>query len=230
MIENLVATLGRIGTLAEPARRDLYLYVVAQAEPVGRDQAAADTGLARHVVKFHLDRLVEEGLLDVEFRRLSGRTGPGAGRPAKLYRRAASEISVNLPERHYELAGRIFADAIRDHADTGRSIAAAVARAAQAAGRRVGAATRMEAGDGALTPAEILTSCGYEPRTAGDQMILANCPFDALAQHDRDLVCGMNLEFVTAMADELGLPGVVVTQNPGPDRCCLTLHQAPDTR
>jgi predicted ArsR family transcriptional regulator len=225
MIEKLVTKLRRIGTLAEPARRDLYLYVVAQAEPVGRDQAAAATGLARHVVKFHLDRLVEEGLLDVEFRRLSGRRGPGAGRPAKLYRRTTQEISVSLPERRYELAGRIFADAIRGNATTGQPIATAVARAAAAAARRLGDEARADAGGGAVSPFAILASCGYEPRTEGNQTILANCPFGALAQHDRELVCGMNLEFVTAMMRALDLDGIETALNPGPDRCCVTLHQ-----
>ena len=71
--EDLAARLSSIASLAEPARRDLYLYVAAQPGPVGRDQAAAETGMPRHAVKFHLDRLVDEGLLEVEFRRLSGR-------------------------------------------------------------------------------------------------------------------------------------------------------------
>jgi predicted ArsR family transcriptional regulator len=225
MIEKLVAKLRRIGTLAEPARRDLYLYVVAQAEPVSRDQAAAATGLARHVVKFHLDRLVEEGLLEVEFRRLSGRRGPGAGRPAKLYRRARQEISVSLPERRYELVGRIFADAIRDNATTGQPIATAVARAAAAAARRIGDEVRAEAGGEAVSLAAVLASCGYEPRTEGDQIVLANCPFDALAQHDRELVCGMNLEFVRAMTRELDLDDIEVALDPGAGRCCVTLRQ-----
>ncbi|MBX6751194.1 MAG: helix-turn-helix domain-containing protein [Micromonosporaceae bacterium] len=225
MIEKLVAKLRRIGALAEPARRDLYLYVVAQAEPVSRDQAAAATGLARHVVKFHLDRLVEEGLLEVEFRRLSGRRGPGAGRPAKLYRRAKQEISVSLPERRYELVGRIFADAIRDNATTGQPIGTAVARAAAAAARRIGDEVRAEAGDDPVSLAAILASCGYEPRTEGIRIIMANCPFDALAQHDRELVCGMNLEFVTAMTRALDLDDIEVALDPGTDRCCVTLHQ-----
>lgn len=103
MNEDIATRLRTVGALSEPARRELYLYVAAQVEPVGRDQAAAETGLPRHVVKFHLDRLVDEGLLEIEFRRLSGRQGPGSGRPAKLYRRSAREVSVSLPERHYDL-------------------------------------------------------------------------------------------------------------------------------
>lgn len=225
MIKDLVKRVSSIGALAEPARRNLYLYVAGQAEPVSRDQAAADTGLPRHAVKFHLDRLVDEGLLEVEFRRLSGRQGPGAGRPSKLYRRAAGEVSVSLPERHYELAGRILADAVGDASSSGRPIMAAVTRAAAEAGRRVGAEARAVAA-APLSAAEILSSCGYEPRGDGAQMTLVNCPFHSLAEQHTELICGMNLEFITAMAQEVGLADVEVRLNPAPNRCCVTLQSS----
>src|SRR4051794_14175030 len=108
----LARSAAGIGALADPARRELYRFVAAAAGPVSRDQAAAGLGLPRHSVKFHLDKLVEEGLLETEYRRVSGRRGPGAGRPAKLYRRSARQLEVSLPERHYDLAGRILAGAI----------------------------------------------------------------------------------------------------------------------
>src|SRR3954454_6202490 len=115
-----------IGALADPARRALYRYVAASTSPVSRDQAAEDVGLARHTVKFHLDRLVDEGLLETEYRRLSGRRGPGAGRPAKLYRRSTREIDVTLPERHYDLAGQILAGAVESAAASGAPVLEAV--------------------------------------------------------------------------------------------------------
>ena len=102
---DLEAQAAGIGALAEPIRRALYEYVVAQPEPVGREQAAQAVGVPGHKAIFHLDRLVEEGLLAVEYRRLGGRTGPGAGRPSKLYRRAEREWSVSLPPRRYDLVG-----------------------------------------------------------------------------------------------------------------------------
>src|SRR5512139_3630405 len=101
-----------VSALAEPARRALYLYVAAQPGPVSREQAAEGCSLPSHSAKFHLDRLVDAGLLEVEFRRLSGRTGPGAGRPAKLYRRGSREVGVSLPDRHYEVPAEILATAI----------------------------------------------------------------------------------------------------------------------
>jgi predicted ArsR family transcriptional regulator len=224
VIDDVGARLASIAALAEPARRDLYLYVCARQEPVGRDQAAADTGLPRHAVKFHLDRLVDEGLLEVEYRRLTGRQGPGAGRPAKLYRRAAGEILVSLPQRQYDLAGGILAGAIHA-AEDGTPIRTAVTRAAGEAGRA--------AGDQALASAAapvdattVLASYGYQPRTVGDQTVLANCPFHALAVAYAELICGMNLEFVREMTRRLGHPDVDVELEPAPGRCCVTLRTA----
>src|SRR4029079_17932770 len=92
-----------VALLDEPVRRQLYDLVAARQQAVSRDEAARGAGISRALAAFHLDRLVEAGLLAVEYRRLSGRTGPGAGRPAKLYRRAPGEISVSVPDRHYEL-------------------------------------------------------------------------------------------------------------------------------
>src|SRR6186997_3210060 len=132
--------VSRLASLAEPVRRDLFRYVVDQAEPVSRDQASEGVGVARHTAKFHLDKLVEEGLLDTEFRRLSGRRGPGAGRPTKLYRRSARQVTVTLPERHYDLAAQILASGVTDAARDGAPVVDAVQRAAAQAGHRLGAA------------------------------------------------------------------------------------------
>ena len=222
MTDDLAARLSSIASLAEPARRDLYLYVSTQPEPVSRDQASAATGLPRHAVKFHLDRLVDEGLLEVEYRRLSGRQGPGAGRPSKLYRRADREVAITLPERRYDLAGRILATAVHA-ADEGTGIRTAVARAAAEEGRAVGAHA-LATGVAPVTPATVLAAYGYQPRTVGDQTVLANCPFRTLAVDHTELICGMNLEFVRALTQQLGRTDVDVRLEPAPGQCCVTLR------
>ena len=227
MTEDLAARLSSIAALAEPARRDLYLYVAGQPAPVSRDQAAADTGMPRHAVKFHLDRLVDEGLLEVEYRRLSGRQGPGAGRPAKLYRRAAREVAITLPERRYDLAGRILAAAVHA-ADDGIGIRTAVARAASEEGRAVGTHA-LAAGGPTISVVSVLAAYGYQPRTVGDQTVLANCPFRTLAVDHTELICGMNLEFVRAMTQQLGLADVDVQLEPSPGQCCVTLRPLADS-
>src|SRR4051794_24919811 len=111
--------LAGIGALADPSRRELYRFVCSQSTPVSRDQAAGAVGLPRPQVKFHLDRLAAEGLLETDYVRLTGRSGPGAGRPAKRYRRGSREFAVALPGRDYELAGTIMAEAITDTMRTG---------------------------------------------------------------------------------------------------------------
>lgn len=227
-MDDFVAQVSGVSALAEPARRALYLYVVAQPEPVSRDQAAAGVDLPRHTAKFHLDRLVEEGLLDTEYRRLSGRRGPGAGRPTKLYRRSTRQVSVTLPERNYDLAGQILAGAVEDAARDGVPVLEAVRRAAAEAGRRLGAEQGLRDGPTALDDlAAALRANGYEPRIQGDVIVLANCPFHALARTHTELVCGMNLHLIAAMLDELGYPAVQAGLDPAPDRCCVTLAAEP---
>jgi len=230
-MDDFVAQVSGVSALAEPARRALYLYVVAQPEPVSRDQAAAGAELPRHTAKFHLDRLVEEGLLDIEFRRLSGRRGPGAGRPAKLYRRSTRQVAVTLPQRRYDLVGQVLAGAVEDAVRDDVPILDAVQRAAAAAGRQLVAADDPRGNSCPASPLEdvaaALAAHGYEPRIQGDAVVLANCPFHALAREHTALVCGMNLHLVAGMLDELGHTEVHAGLDPAPDRCCVTLFAEP---
>lgn len=225
MDSDFATRVSGIGALAEPARRALYQYVVAQPHAVGRDQVAAATGIARHTVKFHLDKLVDEGLLAVEFRRLSGRDGPGAGRPAKLYHRVADEISVSLPERHYELAGQILAAAVETASQGAAPVAAAVAQQAYDTGRRLAQAVpdSPDSPDPLAPIVAVLAAHGYEPRAEGDRIVMANCPFHALAETHTELVCGLNHALVTGLTDALGRSDVVARLDPAPGRCCVTL-------
>ncbi len=218
-----------VAALAEPVRRALYLYVVAQPEPVSREQAAAGVGVAHHAAKFHLDKLEEDGLLDVEFRRPPGRRGPGAGRPAKHYKRTAREIQVSLPERHYDLAGQVMAQAIVTTEVTAVPIGTALSTAAAEAGRSIGQEARAQVGPRrsakALVSAvgEVLTGYGYEPRTDGRTITLANCPFHALAENHRDLVCGMNRDLIEGMLEGLGPSALQARLTPSPGMCCVSI-------
>ncbi|WP_222269006.1 helix-turn-helix transcriptional regulator [Modestobacter marinus] len=220
--EDLAARIAGVSVLADPVRRALYRFVAAQDEPVSRDQAAAGTALPRHTAKFHLDRLVEEGLLDTEYRRLSGRRGPGAGRPAKLYRRSARELDVSVPERRYDAAGRVLADAVTRSAAEEIPVMAAVEAAAADAGHRLAASVPVPDGaDGPDRLVAVLAGCGYEPRVDGGSVVLANCPFHALARDHTALVCGMNLHMLSALVAELGCPDLQAVLDPAPGRCCV---------
>jgi predicted ArsR family transcriptional regulator len=216
---DLEAQAAGIGALAEPIRRRLYEYVVAQPDAVGRDQAATAVGLPGHKAIFHLDRLVEEGLLEVEFRRLSGRSGPGAGRPSKLYRRADREWSVSLPPRRYDLVGHLLAAAVERARHERVPLDVALDDAATAEGVSVGREARPRG-----LP-DVLARQGYEPRGEDDVIVLANCPFDSLAQDHTDLVCGLNHRYVQGVADGLGRNDLVACLEPEPDHCCVKVRR-----
>jgi predicted ArsR family transcriptional regulator len=221
-----------VAALGEPVRRELYRFVVAQSAAVSREQAAQGVGVALHVAKFHLDRLEEDGLLDVEYSRATGRGGPGAGRPSKMYRRSDQDIAVSLPTRRYDLAARVMADAITAADATGVPVAEALRQAARSAGRALGDQARISAGSRPARAALIqaisdsLEGEGYEPRSAGPRIELANCPFHSLAETHTDLVCGMNLELLSGLIECLNRTNLRADLDPAPGRCCVTLDAA----
>lgn len=220
-----------IAALAEPIRRALYRYVVAQPGPVNRDQAAAGVDVARHVAKFHLDKLVEDGLLEVTYARPPGRGGPGAGRPAKLYHRSPRDLAVSLPPRDYELAGRLLARAVTDAQRDGVAIGDALGRAARDTGRALGHRVRDEVGGRPsratvlAATTNVLSDCGYEPRVEDGDVSLANCPFHALSQDYTDLVCGMNLELMSGLVEGLDRADFQARLEPCPGQCCVRLRK-----
>jgi len=229
MPDDFATDVASVAALGEPVRRALYRFVVAQDAPVSREQAAAGTGVAHHVAKFNLDRLVADGLLEVEYSRPPGRTGPGAGRPAKLYRRAARDISVSLPERRYDLAGHVMAEAITVAGRDGVPVDDALHAVARETGRRLGESAEVDETAPALDAAgEALARYGYEPRVVDDeaQLVLANCPFHRLAADFTELVCGMNVDLVGGLVDAVRPGELAARLDPGPERCCVTVAEA----
>ena len=214
-----------IGALADPVRRRLYTFAVGRDDGVGREEAAREVGVPTHTARFHLDKLVEEGLLEVDHRRLSGRTGPGAGRPAKVYRRSATEVAVSLPARGYGLVGHVFAAAVERSLD-GAPLPDALAEEARAAGRRDGAAYDGKGGELARS-AEVLSARGFEPTRVRDGLVLRNCPFDALAREHAALVCGVNRDYIGGVLDGLGCVHTAARLDPSPDRCCVRVVESP---
>jgi predicted ArsR family transcriptional regulator len=230
MTDPTADTIAKISLLDEPVRRSLYRYVSRRSEPVGRDEAARAVRTTRENAAFHLDKLVAEGLLSTSYRRLGGKTGPGAGRPSKLYQRSALALQVAVPARRYELAAELFARAIE--ARPGPDPHASVAAAARTVGVSVGAAAQAHVRAGAGRPArlraaiEVLEENGFEPIEGPRGVIrLRNCPFDALAKAHRDLVCGMNLAFTRGLLAGLDKSGLKATFEPQPGVCCVALRK-----
>ncbi len=226
--EPLEARVSAVAALEEPTRRRLYELVARQPEPVSRDEAAAALRLPRATVAFHLDRLVDEGLLDVVYERRTGRTGPGAGRPSKLYRRSERQVTVSLPERRYDLAGRLLAAAVEEAERSGDSPHAILDRRAYKLGKELGEAARVADGPGDDQDAvlRVLEAYGFEPRAEGAELALANCPFHTLAQEHTELVCGMNLRLLEGLLDGLGRAGLRARLDPTPAHCCVRLEPA----
>src|SRR4051812_30872221 len=222
-------SISSVAALGDRLRRALYRFVVAQPAPVNRDQAAEALGIARHTAKFHLDRLVADDLLEVEFARPPGRSGPGAGRPAKYFRRARRDLSVSLPARHYDLAGRLLARAVTESQSGSVPVGDALASAAHEWGQSLGEKIRDDVGTRTTREAALaatsaaLAECGYEPRAEADGVVLSNCPFHVLAREYTDLVCGMNLQLIDGLIEGLEGSGLKAVLDPAPGRCCVRI-------
>ncbi|GAA2272240.1 helix-turn-helix domain-containing protein [Actinomadura luteofluorescens] len=202
-----------IALLQDPVRRRLYEFVAGQGREVGRGEAAEAAGVARTLAAFHLDKLVDAGLLEAGSRRLTGRSGPGAGRPAKVYRRSSAERDVSVPARDYRTAAGLLAEAAES---------AGLDMELQDAARRKGRALRGRGGSfGTLDDlAEVLAGRGYEPVMDDDGAVLRmrNCPFHVVAEQFPPLVCGMNLALLEGLVEG---SRVRVRMDPRPGWCCV---------
>jgi predicted ArsR family transcriptional regulator len=193
---------------------------------VSRDEAAAAANVSRQLAVFHLERLLADGLLEVSFRRVSGRSGPGAGRPSKLYRRSSKQFAVSLPPRNYELAARLLVEALATSpSPTG------LASVARDFGSSLGQRVREEVGPRAsrrrtrTCAIEALSDHGFEPRESGGGDIrLGNCPFDGLSNQFPDLVCEMNLAMMQGFAQALPRAELSPALDPQPHQCCVVFR------
>ncbi|GAA4201172.1 helix-turn-helix domain-containing protein [Streptosporangium oxazolinicum] len=201
-----------MAVLHDPVRRAVYDYVASQRHDVGRNEAAEAVGVQRTLAAFHLDRLVEAGLLEAGFRRLTERTGPGSGRPAKVYRRAPGEWQVNVPARDYRTLALVLAETVE--------LLGGDERAEQAA-RRAGARFAGEGED----LAGVLRRRGYEPYEEDGRVRLRNCPFHVPAEEHPLLVCSVNLELCRGLLDGLGQDASAAVLDPRPGECCVAFSK-----
>jgi predicted ArsR family transcriptional regulator len=214
-----------IATLREPTRRRLYEYIEQQPRAVSRDEAAEAIGVQRALAAFHLEKLVDAGLLKPEYRRLSGRSGPGAGRTSKLYRRSRRRFEVSIPRHNHELLARLLAESIQSP-----SAEAVDGSAAHEYGRSLGVRARKRAG--ARASARRLVGCvedvidelGFESYRSGDDIRLRNCPFDPLSRTYSPVVCSVGQALLKGVVDGVALDSQLVTREVRPDRGCGVVH------
>ena len=215
--------------LGDPLRRALYRYVAERGVPVSREDAATAVGISRPLAAYHLDKLIDDGLLEARYQRRSGRRGPGAGRPAKHYVRADRQLELSLPARDYAALAELLASAVE--ADPSGAAQTALNRAATTLGAELGTQVASRTApdgdpDQVLAAArQALAARGYEPYDDADGTIrLRNCPFDRIAARHRDLVCGANLAMLQSLTNHLGgEPPVRAVLDPQPGRCCVVL-------
>jgi predicted ArsR family transcriptional regulator len=231
--------LGAVAVLNDPVRRAVYEYVVAQGREVGRNEAAEAVGVQRTLAAFHLDKLVEAGLLEPGFKRLGDRTGPGSGRPAKVYRRAPGEWQVSIPPRDYRTLALVLAEAVDLlGGDEGAEEAARRAGRRLAGGRggpgpggqgsprgQEGTAGGPDGSEGLGDSGDlgdVLRRRGYEPYEEGGRLRLRNCPFHVLAEEHPLLVCSMNLALCRGLLEGLGRDPERARSDPRPGECCVS--------
>jgi predicted ArsR family transcriptional regulator len=213
--------VSQVAALDHPLTRAAYLLVMDGGR-TSRDDAAAALQVPRSVAAFHLDKLVDAGLLQPHYERVSGRSGPGAGRPAKLYERSDREVELSLPARRYELAGTVLTDAVSRATAEGAAVADVLPTVAAETGRRLGEhVARAGAPTGLLAS---LVECGYSPEDRGGEIVLRNCPFHNLAERHRSLVCGMNVDLLAGVVAGAGADGEHRAElRPEPGYCCVRL-------
>ncbi|GAA1868150.1 helix-turn-helix domain-containing protein [Paeniglutamicibacter psychrophenolicus] len=209
--------LNAVAALADPVRKAVYEFVRTSEAAVGRDECASALDLPRNTVAFQLDKLADQGLLSVEFRRLNGKGGPGSGRPAKLYAATQIDVSASIPHREYALAANIMASAIERAGKQNRPVAPVLAEVAREAGQSIGAHAS------SLTQA--LTDHGYRPEVREDGSVgLLDCPFHQLSGSHRATVCTMNFELLTAAVDGANAPYRACFDPPTNEHhCCVRL-------
>jgi predicted ArsR family transcriptional regulator len=218
-----------VGALGDELRRGMYAFIRRAHRPVTRDEAAASVGISRKLAAFHLDKLVDVGLLRTRT------DAPGrvrsVGRAPKLYEPAADAIQLSIPQRRHELLAEILADAVLTETED-RNAREAAFEAAARRGAELGAADRQRHRPGrlgterALTLAgEALEGLGFEPeRATSALLLLRNCPFHPLAAKAPDLVCGINHRFVGGYLDGLGAAdAAAAVLQPEADTCCVRL-------
>jgi predicted ArsR family transcriptional regulator len=216
-----LSDLDALVVLGDRTRRRLYEFVVEEVEPVSRDEAAGAAQIDRSLAAYHLDKLVESGLLEASYGRPPGRAGPGAGRPAKLYRRTRREFVLRTPPRDYQLLAELLVRAVGD--DPSGTVRRTLDRVAYDVGRSRGERAKQDGGDGRGELKHLLRLRGYEPVEDEQGTVrLRNCPFETVASECPEVVCALNLRLVEGLIDGLSIRRRAALE-PRQGLCCVAI-------
>ncbi|MGH3671630.1 MAG: helix-turn-helix domain-containing protein, partial [Pseudonocardiaceae bacterium] len=161
------AVLTAVAALSDDLRRQMYGFIRRARRPVSREEAAESAGISRKLAAFHLDKLVEVGLLRARHEPIGGIRK--VGRAPKLYEPTDTRLQISIPAREYDLLADILIGALltEDQDKTGRDAALQIARHRGAA---LGTAESQRARPGRLGAERALTLAtaalsryGFEP-------------------------------------------------------------------
>lgn len=227
MLERLRKSMRYLAVLGDESRQKLYAFVRQQPTPVTREAVADHFGISRNLAAFHLDKLVERGLLVAAYARSPGTGGPGAGRPPKVYSASDVEVDITIPERRYDVIGQILVtalDAEREGLPAREAARLAAAERGRSYARDAHRRPRANLRQDMRRACDLLAGCGYEPYILGDDILLKNCPFHQLAQQSRELVCGLNQTFLQGVTEEIAHPpSLSALLDPRDNHCCVRL-------
>ena len=226
--ESASASIRAVAALDDDLRRRMYTYCRQVAHPVARDEAAAHVGISRKLAAFHLDKLVDAGLLRAHYAQVGGIRR--VGRAPKVYEPTDDPVRINIPERRHDLLADLLLQAVVEERSDEPAADRAV-RVARDRGTELGAEERARGRLGrlgaerALTVAQaVLSRHGFEPHREGPASVrLRNCPFHPLAAKEPALVCGVNHAFVSGFLSGLGALAVQAVLVPTPGECCVRL-------
>jgi predicted ArsR family transcriptional regulator len=228
--EPAVPAIKAVAALEEDLRRGMYAFIRAARRPVTRDEAAASVGISRKLAAFHLDKLVDAGLLRARYEAVGGIRK--VGRTPKVYEPAGTDFTVTIPPRRHGVLADILVDAVVTERE-GETARQATLRVAADQGAQLGTAERAGARPGrlgaerGLTLTEnVLARHGFEPsRETPTRVRLRNCPFHPLAARAPDLVCGVTQAFLAGIVTGLRVPNVAaVLVPPRAGECCVELR------
>jgi predicted ArsR family transcriptional regulator len=224
----VAAALRAVAALSDQLRRQMYGFIRRAHRPVSREEAADTVGISRKLAAFHLDKLVEVGLLRARYEPVGGIRK--VGRTPKVYEPTDTEVHISIPAREHDLLADILIDAILTP-DQGKAGPEAALQAARHRGAQLGATERERTRPGRLSAERALTlatavlaRCGFEPERATPTLLrLRNCPFQPLASKAPQLVCGINHAFLTGFLNTLQAPTLTAVLAPRTNECCVEL-------
>jgi predicted ArsR family transcriptional regulator len=213
--------------LSEDGRRALFEFVRTARRPVSREEAARATGISRKLAAFHLDKLVEAGLLVARYQAAGGVRK--VGRTPKVYEPASTGLHVSIPGRQYLALADVLLDAVTAEA-SGTSARRTALEVARLRGVELGHAERKQHGSDAVPDpvgfaAAFLGRYGFDPSPEGDGVLrLRNCPFDPLCAKSPAVVCGLNQAYIGGLLAGLAIPALHAVLVPHPGECCVELR------